>query len=300
VKRGGHALTKTEGHAERFFVFTVDVEGMPLKSGSFDYSSIVNGIPQLLDLFREYGVKSTFFLTSDVAENVADTIKEVISRGHEIACHGFEHRLLNLNSREEQFRYIKEATEIIGENIHITPIGFRAPVNKVNEKTLGVLAELSYKYDSSVAPSSRILNKYSIPNAPLTPYRPSMSNLSQRGESPVVEIPLSSLPWTGIPVRLSYIMLFGLDFFKFFLPKLKQNIVLILLHPYELFPLPNRTNFQVIEYRRIFRLLYGKEKNRGWAILRELLEFVENRFHAKHICAKEVLAIFENNADRFC
>jgi peptidoglycan/xylan/chitin deacetylase (PgdA/CDA1 family) len=274
---------------ERFFIFTVDVERVPLENGGFDCSSIIDGIPLLLDLFNEFDVCSTFFLTSDVAENTADTIKEVIKHGHEIACHGFEHQLLDLSSRDEQLKNIKKATEIIDENLHVSPIGFRAPVNKVNEKTLEVLAELGYKYDSSVAPSSKILKKYYFPRAPRTPYWPSMNDIGQRGRSPILEIPLSVLPWIKLPIGLSYILLFGLDFYKFFLSRINQKIVTVFLHPYDLFMLPNQTKFHGIEQKRIFKLLYKKGKGKGYLMLRELLEFFEARFSPTYICAKEVL-----------
>ena len=274
---------------ERFFVFTVDVERVPLENGSFDCSSIVDGIPLLLDLFNEFDVCSTFFLTSDAAEDTADTVKEVIKHGHEIACHGFRHQLLDLNSRNEQLKSIKKATEIIDENLRVSPIGFRAPVNKVNEKTLGVLAELGYKYDSSVAPSSKILKKYYFPRAPRTPYWPSMNSISQKGRSPILEIPLSVLPWIKLPVGLSYILLFGLNFYKFFLSRVNQKIVTVFLHPYDLFVLPNQTKFQGIEQKRIFKFLYKKGKGKGHLILRELLEFFEARFSPTYICAREVL-----------
>jgi len=285
---------------ERFFVFTVDVEGVPLENGTFDYSSVVDGIPLLLDLFKEFDVCSTFFLTSDVAENTADTIKEVIKHGHEIACHGFEHQLLNLNSRDEQLKNIKTATEIINENLHISPIGFRAPVNKVNEETLEVLAILGYKYDSSVVPSSKILNKYYFPKAPRTPYWPSMANLNQRGRSSILEIPLSVLPWIRIPIGLSYIMLFGLDFFKFFLSQVDPEITTVYLHPYDLFLLPNRTDLQGVEQKSIFRFLYKKGKGKGYSILRELFEFVERRGCSTYICARAVMNHMSADEKRAC
>lgn len=274
---------------ERFLVFTVDVEGMPIENSSFDYSSVVDGIPLLLDLFKEFGVCSTFFLTSDVVENAADTIKEIVKHRHEIACHGFEHQMLNLNSRNEQLENIQKATRIIDENLHVSPIGFRAPVNKVNEDTLGVLADLGYEYDASVVPSSRILNKYYFPNAPQTPYWPSVRDIDQRGQSSILEIPVSVLPWVKLPVGLSYIMLLGLGFYKFFLSRVNQKMVTVFLHPYDLFALPNRTNFQVIEQKRIFRLLYRKGRGKGYFVLREFLEFLERRFCSTYICAREVL-----------
>ncbi len=274
------------------FLFTVDVEGIPSEEGGFDYSSVVDGIPLLLDLFEEFDVHATFFVTSDVAENVTSVVGEVIDNGHEIACHGFEHQLLDLNSRREQFRNIQKATEIIKKNLHVNPIGFRAPVNKVNEKTLEVLTELNYKYDSSVAPSSKILCKFYYPKAPRTPYWPSVNNLDQKGKSPILEIPLSVLPWIRIPVGLSYMMLFGLNFYKIFLSGLDQAMVTVFLHPYDLFMLPKQTNFRVIEQRRIFRFLNKRGKGQGYRILRQLLQFLERRFCPTYICARTVLDFF--------
>ena len=270
-------------------MFTVDVEGIPLETGSFDYSSVIDGLPILLDFFKEFDVSSTFFLTSDVAENTADTVKEVIRRGHEVACHGFEHQLLDLDSRDEQLKNIRKATEIIDENLHIAPIGFRAPVNKVNEKTLAVLAELGYKYDSSVMPSWKILNKTCFPTAPRTPYWPSVKDMGKRGQSPILEIPLSVLPRVRLPVGLSYIMLFGLDFYKFFLSRMNEKIVTMFLHPYDLFVLPDHMDFQVIEQKMAFRLAHRKGKGKGHLILREFLEFLQRKFCPTYISARAVL-----------
>jgi len=271
-------------------LFTVDVESIPLKSGTKDYSSVIEGIPILLDLFKEFDVFSTFFLTSDVAENTAYMIKEVAKRGHEIACHGAEHRLLNLDDRDQQFKNIGRATEAIRENLHIAPIGFRAPVNKVNEKTLDVLMELGYRYDSSVVPSFRILRKYYFPKAPRMPYRPSMYNISEKGQSSIIEIPISVLPRIKLPLVFSYMLLFGLDLFKFSLSSFDQEIMMFVMHTYDLFLLPNQVDAALGA-----RILYKKGKGKRYMMLRDLLEFLETRFSPVYICAKEVLASETNS-----
>lgn len=265
-------------------LFTVDVESIPLKNGTKDYSSAIDGIPLLLDLFKEFNVFSTFFLTSDVAENTAYTIKEVIKRGHEIACHGAEHQLLDLNDRNQQLENIKRGTEAIRENLHVDPIGFRAPVNKVNEKTLSVLTELGYKYDSSVVPSFKILRKYYFPKAPRMPYRPSIHNIWEKGQSSIIEIPISVLPRIKLPLVFSYMLLFGLDVFKFFLSNSNQDMVMFVMHTYDLFLLPAKVDASFGA-----RLLYKKGKGRRYMMLRDLLEFFETKFSPAYICAKEML-----------
>ena len=265
-------------------LFTVDVESIPLKNGTKDYSSVIDGIPLLLDLFKEFDISSTFFLTSDVAENTACTIKKVIKRGHEIACHGAEHQLLDLNNRNKQLENIKRATDAIRENLHVDPIGFRAPVNKVNERTLSVLTELGYKYDSSVVPSFKILRKQNFPKAPRTPYRPSIHNICEKGQSSIIEIPISVLPRIKLPLVFSYMLLFGLDLFKFFLSTSDQDVMMFVMHTYDLFLLPDQVDASFGA-----RLLYKKGKGKRYVMLRDLLEFFEIRFSPAYICAKEML-----------
>jgi hypothetical protein len=265
-------------------LFTVDVESIPLKNGTKDYSSIIEGIPLLLDLFKEFSVFSTFFLTSDVVENTAYMIREVAKRGHEIGCHGAEHQLLNLDDRDQQFKNIERATEAIRENLHIAPIGFRAPANKVNEKTLDVLMELGYRYDSSVVPSFRILRKYYFPKAPQMPYQPSIYNISEKGQSSIIEIPISVLPRMKLPLVFSYMLLFGLDLFKFFLSSTDQSIMTFVMHTYDLFLLPDQVDASLGA-----KILYKKGKGKRYTMLRDLLEFLERRFCPTYICAREVL-----------
>jgi hypothetical protein len=264
--------------------FTVDVESIPLKDGTKSYSSVINGIPILLDLFKEFNVSSTFFLTSDVVENAVCVIREVIERGHEIACHGAEHQLLNLNDRNQQLENIKRATVAIRENLRVAPIGFRAPVNKVNEKTLSVLTELGYKYDSSVVPSFRILRKSFFPKAPQMPYRPSIYDICEKGHSSIIEIPISVLPRIKLPLGFSYMLLFGMDLFKFFLSSIDQDIMTFVVHTYDLFLLPDQVDASLG-----IRLLYKKGKGKRQVMLRDLLEFFETRFSPTYVCAREVL-----------
>ena len=69
---------------------------------------LLKSIPRFLDLFKKYGVKATFFISgNDFSNNIqaADIVKEIHSRGHEVASHSYNHdyNLLDLdeNSIEE-------------------------------------------------------------------------------------------------------------------------------------------------------------------------------------------------------
>lgn len=126
----------------------------------------------ILRLLKDKGGRATFFVTNRVLEKYPDLIKQISSLGHEIGSHCFEHhRLGDLNPESfragmhEQVIKIKNLT---GRN----PLGFRAPHFSLDDKTkwaLPILAELGFKYDSSVFPVKT--PEYGLANAPLEPYK---------------------------------------------------------------------------------------------------------------------------------
>src|SRR5262245_58424402 len=56
---------------------------------------------RLLDLFDRCDVKSTCFILGWVAERYPGLVREIVSRGHEPACHSYWHRLIYKLSPEE-------------------------------------------------------------------------------------------------------------------------------------------------------------------------------------------------------
>src|SRR5688572_25165793 len=56
---------------------------------------------RLLNLFGRHKVEATFFVLGWVAERFPDLVKEIERQGHEVASHGYSHRLLTLMTPEE-------------------------------------------------------------------------------------------------------------------------------------------------------------------------------------------------------
>lgn len=68
---------------------------------TFDDGPHPEGTPRILDLLSEAGVKATFFLVGEQVVGRPGLAAEIVSRGHEIGLHGYEHRtLVRLTSRE--------------------------------------------------------------------------------------------------------------------------------------------------------------------------------------------------------
>jgi polysaccharide deacetylase family protein (PEP-CTERM system associated) len=120
-------------------------------------------LPRFWDLFEKNNVTATFFFLGWVAERHPDLVRETLRRGHEIATHGYAHKLIYNQTREE-FKYdIQKAISIL-ENISGQKIiGYRAPGFSITPETewaFEILATEGIKYDSSIFPGKRLLGHY--------------------------------------------------------------------------------------------------------------------------------------------
>ena len=57
-------------------------------------SRVCRNTERLLDIFDEFKVRSTFFVLGWVAERHPHLVREIAQRGHELASHGYAHRLI--------------------------------------------------------------------------------------------------------------------------------------------------------------------------------------------------------------
>jgi hypothetical protein len=67
-------------------------------------SRIENNTARLLSILTEVGAKATFFTLGWVAKNHPKLVREIVGRGHEIACHSNIHRSVHTMSPDLAFR----------------------------------------------------------------------------------------------------------------------------------------------------------------------------------------------------
>jgi len=164
-------------------VITIDVEDWyhssldlfkdaAAKHGSRPDPSVVDNTLQTLDLLAQTGNKATFFVLGTVAEHYGDVVREIINRGHEVASHGYAHKLIYKTTAQE----FEDDLKISFEHLHNAGCseiwGYRAPYWSITRDSLWaleVLCKLGVKYDSSIFPIKRGL--YGIPDAPTHPHK---------------------------------------------------------------------------------------------------------------------------------
>lgn len=134
-------------------------------------SRVESNTARLLDLFDQCGVKATFFILGWVAEHKPALVRNIVSRGHEPACHSYWHRLIYRLSPAEFREDTARAKDCIEQAGGEPVYGYRAPSFSVTAQSRWapqVLAELGFRYDSSIFPVRH--DTYGVPDAPRAPF----------------------------------------------------------------------------------------------------------------------------------
>ncbi|BES81455.1 polysaccharide deacetylase family protein [Pyrodictium abyssi] len=107
------------------------------------------GLPRILDVLSEEGVKATFFFTAEMARKFPGLVRRVVDEGHELGSHGYMHERLDKLGFSEARRLLEKATKELRR--YGDTRSFRAPNLQLPDELLPVLVELGYAVDSSLA-----------------------------------------------------------------------------------------------------------------------------------------------------
>lgn len=175
------------GSGRRAGYFSVDVEDWfnildiaaapPL--ASWDDCEIRFEVPmrRLLDLLDVHQSRATFFWLGWFAERYPELVRECLRRGHEIASHGYSHRLATDFVTPQDFRHDLDTSKKILEDITGQGVtGFRSPGFCTLHDSPWFFEEIraaGYLYDSSIFPAARghggavgsPMQPYAIPTA---------------------------------------------------------------------------------------------------------------------------------------
>jgi polysaccharide deacetylase family protein (PEP-CTERM system associated) len=189
-------------------VMSVDVEDyfhpteVQGSNGPLDWdaqpSRVEPATSRVLDLLARHNVRATFFILGWVAERFPALIRRIADSGHDLACHSHTHQLVYelgpARFREDTCR----ARDVIAQAAGTAPIGYRAPSYSVTNNSLWaleILAELGFRYDSSIYPIqhdrygipgySRAAQWVHTPSGPILEIPPAAVGLSSNRTAPV-------------------------------------------------------------------------------------------------------------------
>ena len=146
-----------------FVSVNFDAEAFDLKStsedrlyGRFSYGryGVRAGLPRLLKMLERRSIAGTAFVTASDATRHPDAVRALRDAGHEIASRGADLTHLTLLKEKERDSLLL-ARDTLARIAGEVPVGFRAPGGELGPRSLALLAELGFTYDSSFQDDDR-------------------------------------------------------------------------------------------------------------------------------------------------
>jgi polysaccharide deacetylase family protein (PEP-CTERM system associated) len=233
--------------------FTIDVEDyyqvsaferhVPRDRWQQYESRVEANTARILSLLARHDVRATFFVLGWVAERCPQLVRDIHQAGHEIASHGYWHRLIYNQTREEfrdDVRRSRQVLEdIVGDRVYI----YRAPSFSIVQQSrwaLEILVEEGFFIDSSIFPIHH--DRYGIPGA-----KPYLHRIKTSAGS-IWEFPPSVVRLAGQNVPVGgggYFRLFPLGWTVWCLKRIERSTrrpFIFYVHPWETDPEQPRFN----------------------------------------------------------
>jgi polysaccharide deacetylase family protein (PEP-CTERM system associated) len=163
-----------------------------LKDGACVQDRVPENTDRLLALFRDGGVRATFFVAGEVARRHPALVARIAAGGHEIASHGWRHRPLDRLSPSDFEAEVRLSREALQRACAGPVQGFRAPWFSLTARTAwahAVLSRAGFAYSSSVLPARNPLYGW-----------PKFGNACRRVAGGLWEVPVTVGPWAGAGV----------------------------------------------------------------------------------------------------
>lgn len=147
---------------------------------------VYEGTEKILSALDERGLKGTFFCVGWLAEHHPKVVKWIANEGHHLGCHSYQHELATRFTHEMFKEDTYKAKCLIEDVAGCEVNAFRVPsfsITKDNLWAFDVLAELGFKYDSSVFPSHHEFGGL--------PYFPSKPHIIRTQYGDLKEFPIS-------------------------------------------------------------------------------------------------------------
>ena len=109
------------------------------------------GIWRILRLLDDFDVKATFCWVGLAAEERPQAVQAARDAGHEIACHGWDHRAYRDLSLDEQRADIELTRDTLERITGRRPFGHKTPFWRFTEETPGILQRLGFRWQMDFA-----------------------------------------------------------------------------------------------------------------------------------------------------
>ena len=108
------------------------------------------GTPRLVELFRRFGIRTTWFVPGHSIETFPEQIGQVVEAGHEVGIHGYSHENPIAMTAEQEEAVLDRCIDLITKVSGRRPTGYVAPWWEFSPITNELLLKKGIKYDHSL------------------------------------------------------------------------------------------------------------------------------------------------------
>lgn len=197
---------------------------------------------RILDLLDTARQKATFFVLGWTAERHPALVREIAARGHEVASHGYSHRMADQQGARDFRRDVRKGKKLLEDLLGAPVSGYRAPSFSFTDRTPWaheILVDEGFIYSSSVFPVRH--DRYGVPDAPRQPWEVRAPHAEGGAGKTILELPPLTLRVLGqnFPVAGGgYMRLFPGALMSFAIRRMNRAgaPAMVYLHPWELDP----------------------------------------------------------------
>jgi len=190
-----------------------------------------------VSIINKHNAKVTMFTVTQLFDSHGEFFhKLAASIPLEFSVHSHTHDPHNACTLDE----VRNSHTAYGNFTNRKPLGYRAPIGRIDKAGLGHLLDHGFVYDASVYPSIRPgkfgYNNLHMPNMPF--------RVARNDGKSLVEFPFTSIEKIRIVFALSYAKLFSWGLYSLMLKLFGlPEIALFLSHPYDFYfgSIPNNT-----------------------------------------------------------
>jgi peptidoglycan-N-acetylglucosamine deacetylase len=116
--------------------------------------SVRRGLPRILELLGEHGMRATFYVPGATALRHPEAIRAIVDAGHEVGHHGHHHLASHTIDAARQAAEIDEGLAALRPFLG-DAMGYRSPAWELTPQTAELLVQRGFAYDSSLMGDDR-------------------------------------------------------------------------------------------------------------------------------------------------
>jgi len=116
-----------------------------------EHEYVWRGLERVVAVLDRYGARATFYVPGATLLENPGVFAELLAAGHEIGHHGHDHLPTSTADERAELQRGLDALATIG----VRPLGYRSPGWELTPRTLALLPELGFVWDSSLMGDER-------------------------------------------------------------------------------------------------------------------------------------------------